>query len=99
MTQSLRLFPRFHSFTGFYLHLICCEFNQKGADAESQSLRLRTPVNLLKNVWVPVGPERLTQVEVVHAVGHQDVVEEDQPRVVDAFIEPVCSVGPVHILL
>lgn len=42
---------------------------------------------------------RLTQVEVVHAVGHQDVVEEDQTRVVNAFIEPVRSVGSVYIFL
>lgn len=42
---------------------------------------------------------RLTQVEVVHAVGHQDVVEEDQTWVVDAFIEPVCSVCSVHVFL
>lgn len=41
----------------------------------------------------------LTEVEVIHAVGHQDVVEEDQTRVVDAFIEPVCSVCSVYILL
>lgn len=41
----------------------------------------------------------LTQVEVVHAVGHQDVVEEDQAWVVDAFIETVCSVRSVYVFL
>lgn len=41
----------------------------------------------------------LTQVEVIHAVGHQDVVEQSQAGVVDAFVEPVCSVCSVHIFL
>lgn len=41
---------------------------------------------------------RLTQVKVVHAVSHQDVVEEHQARVVNALIEPVGSVCSVYVL-
>lgn len=40
---------------------------------------------------------RLTQVKVIHAVGHQDVVEEPQTRVVNAFKEAGRSVCSVYI--
>lgn len=43
--------------------------------------------------------DELTQVEVEHAVGHEDVMEQDQPGVINAFIEPVGSVCPVHVFL
>jgi len=42
------------------------------------------------------GTSPLTQVEVVHAVGHQDVVEENQARIIDALsytIEAVSCCG------
>lgn len=39
----------------------------------------------------------LTQVEVIHAVSHQDVVEESQTWVVNAFVEACCSVCSVYI--
>lgn len=45
---------------------------------------------------LPTGA-RLTQVEVVHAVSHQDVMEESQTWVFNAIIEPVCSVCSVYI--
>ena len=41
----------------------------------------------------------VTQVEVEHAVGHEDVVEQDEARVVNALVEPVGPVRSVDVLL
>ena len=40
-----------------------------------------------------------TQVKVVHAVGHQHVVEQGEPRVVVPGEERVVSVGSVYVPL
>jgi hypothetical protein len=41
----------------------------------------------------------LTQVEVVHAVGKKDIMEQAQPRVLRAFIELVSPVRAAYISL
>ena len=41
----------------------------------------------------------LTQVKVVHAIGHEDVMEQDEAWVIDALVEPVGPIRSVHVLL
>lgn len=41
----------------------------------------------------------LTEVEVVHAVGHEDVVEDLEVRIVLTLEKLVCSVCPCHIFI
>lgn len=47
----------------------------------------------------PAPGAQRTEVEVVHAVGEEDVIQQGQPRVLGAFVELVAPVSAAHVSL